>query len=404
MTVQNFTAPVESVEWDAVDIASQASFPASDPPAWVPVTGTGRRHCAGDRMAVEGRLRGAPGGAGTQLRRRSVLHPTDYSDASRAAFQVACDLAGAGGLVTVLHVAEPPYVPLGMVPPPLPRPGYRGAWESQLRMVRPSDPAIGVEHRLAEGRPADEILRVARGSPWDLIVMGARRRGRLRRALAGGVSRTVARNAGGAVATLTLPKSWPTGLKPTGVLFATDHPQPDASAFALAQQIAQSRGGELVVLYIPSALRPSRTRKAEAEWRRMAAASPGCRLRVQTGATTEEVLRAASALRIGLVVMPAWGRSRVRDLFDPAATVRGKAPCPVLTVYPPVGHARVHPEAGQGPSAAGADPSDHHDGPGPLPPGDLPRPAAQAADRQRGRFLANQFNGVPIHEEAGHAA
>jgi nucleotide-binding universal stress UspA family protein len=323
-----------------------ATYRLTPPLDWIPVAGAELLDGSGGPMAAHGQRAGAPTKGDVQLRRRSVLHPTDYSDASQAAFEVACELAGAGGLVTVLHVAEPPYVPLGMVPLPPPRPGYRAAWESQLRMVRPSDPAVGVEHRLAEGWPAPEILHLAQESPSDLIIMGARRRGRLHRALAGSVSGAVVRKSGCAVATLTVPERWPTGLKPKGVLFATDHPEPDAYAFGLAHRIARSSAGELTVLYIPSALRPRRAERAAAEWRRLTAAVPDCRLQVQPGATTEEVLRAASALSFGLVVMSAWGRSPVRELFDPAAAVRRSAPCPVLTVYAPVRAARAALEPG----------------------------------------------------------
>ena len=71
--------------------------------------------------------------------RGTVLHPTDYTERSRQAFELACRIAREqDSRLLVLHVAEPVRVSsLGMAPPPpLPK-GYRGAWESRLRLIRP---------------------------------------------------------------------------------------------------------------------------------------------------------------------------------------------------------------------------------------------------------------------------
>ena len=324
---------------NALKVAYTARLPAGRPATSTFVladTGPGREaeamRTAASRPA-EGKVRAG----------RRVLHPTDYTDASRAAFEVACDLGGAGGRVTVLHVADPPYVPLGMAKPPPRRPGYRGAWDAQLRMVQPSDPAVGIDHRLAEGRPAAEILRAAGSHPWDLVVLGARRRGWVRRAVGGSVSRTVARKAGCPVATLTVPANWPPTLRSRDVLYATDHPEPDASSFTLARDLTEARAGELTVLYVPPRLWARQGRRAEEQWRRLVARVPGCRFLVRRGPTADAVLRTGSAVRAGLVVMPAWCGLGLRDLFDPAAAVRNIAPCPVLTVHPARGNGTGRP-------------------------------------------------------------
>jgi nucleotide-binding universal stress UspA family protein len=161
---------------DVVDLASEASFPASDAPSWTPVTGAG-----------------APG---RSRRAGVILHPTDFKESSRSAFDLACRLAGErGGRLVVLHVVTPPAGCVGMAAaPPLPR-GYLGAWEGRLRMLRPRDPIVRVEYRLAEGDPTAEILRTAREVPCDLIVMGGRRRTLLGRLLARGVADAVRRKA-----------------------------------------------------------------------------------------------------------------------------------------------------------------------------------------------------------------
>lgn len=126
-----------------------------------------------------------------------ILHPTDYSESSRQAFELACRLAlDRGNRLIVMHVAEPVRVSsLGMVPlPPLPK-GYRGAWESRLRLLRPADPNVRVEHRLEEGDVVAAILRVARETPCDLIVMSGSERTWLGRLLTGSVTREVERKA-----------------------------------------------------------------------------------------------------------------------------------------------------------------------------------------------------------------
>jgi nucleotide-binding universal stress UspA family protein len=152
---------------DIVDVTSEDSFPASDPPSWTPTMGTSAPCRNGYRIEQAA----AAARSGDPVQCRAILHPTDYSDASRCAFQIACRLA-TGGRVTVLHVPEPPHIPFGMArPPPLPA-GYRGAWESQLGLTQSPDPTVRVVHRLEEGDPATEILRVAGDPAHDLIVMG----------------------------------------------------------------------------------------------------------------------------------------------------------------------------------------------------------------------------------------
>jgi nucleotide-binding universal stress UspA family protein len=129
------------------------------------------------------------------LRIETILHPTDFSPHSEHAFHVACSLArDHGGRVIVLHVAVPPVVGHGgaITPPP------EGDWkalEMQLALVRPSDGKISVEHRLDEGNPASEILRVAEESQCNLIVMGTHGRSGVARLLMGSVAEHVVRRA-----------------------------------------------------------------------------------------------------------------------------------------------------------------------------------------------------------------
>jgi nucleotide-binding universal stress UspA family protein len=108
---------------------------------------------------------------------RTILQPTDFSERSADAFQLACSLArDSGARLIVLHVLERPviaYTGVAMAPPPPPpSEDERTALLKQLHQVRPPNPAIAVEHRLEQGDPATGILQVAQEAGADLIVMG----------------------------------------------------------------------------------------------------------------------------------------------------------------------------------------------------------------------------------------
>jgi universal stress protein A len=129
------------------------------------------------------------------LRMATILNPTDFSQGAEHAFHLACSLArDHGGRVIVLHVAELPVVGYGgvMTPPP------EGDWkaiEDQLYWVQPPDAIFPIEHRLEEGDPCAEILRVAQESQCDPIVMGTHGRTGLTHLLMGSVAEKVVRKA-----------------------------------------------------------------------------------------------------------------------------------------------------------------------------------------------------------------
>jgi nucleotide-binding universal stress UspA family protein len=128
---------------------------------------------------------------------QTILHPTDFSENSRYAFQTACALARDNqATLLVLHVMVPSVSPLMQGPPPDP---LRSA-ESQeslapLPWPQPSDPQIPVEHRVAEGDPSEEILRLTERLRCDLIVMGTHGKTGLGRLLTGSVTEEVLRKA-----------------------------------------------------------------------------------------------------------------------------------------------------------------------------------------------------------------
>jgi nucleotide-binding universal stress UspA family protein len=126
---------------------------------------------------------------------KTILHPTDFSDLSDAAFRTACALAGDhGSRLVVLHVVPPPQSH-GEVIARRQGEGYHEDLRRLLERVRPEDAALSVERRLEDGDPAETILRVAREEAADLIVLGTHGRGALGKMLLGSVAEQVVRRA-----------------------------------------------------------------------------------------------------------------------------------------------------------------------------------------------------------------
>jgi nucleotide-binding universal stress UspA family protein/quercetin dioxygenase-like cupin family protein len=126
---------------------------------------------------------------------RLILHPTDFSENSLPAFQAACSLArDSDASLLVLHVMMPSASPLMQGPPPDPFRAFESQGShAQLPWPQTSDPRIRVEHRLAEGEPAEEILRVCEALHSDIIVMGTHGKTGLARLLTGSVAQEVLR-------------------------------------------------------------------------------------------------------------------------------------------------------------------------------------------------------------------
>lgn len=124
----------------------------------------------------------------------TILYPTDLSEDSCAALDLACSFARDHGARLVV---------LGVYPSPL-----NGAEAidrerddslktdllAQLHGLN-IDPSISAEYVVEEGRPAVLILSVAEELKADLIVMGTHGRTRIRRLLMGSVAEAVSRSA-----------------------------------------------------------------------------------------------------------------------------------------------------------------------------------------------------------------
>lgn len=127
---------------------------------------------------------------------RRILHPSDFSPASEAAFRKALEMAKSNrSELLVLHVISP-IVPLsaeGYVSPKT----YNDiaassrAWaQKQLdqRLARAKKARVRAKGLIAEGSAAEQIVRVARAKRADLVVMGTHGRSGLKKLVLGSVA------------------------------------------------------------------------------------------------------------------------------------------------------------------------------------------------------------------------
>jgi nucleotide-binding universal stress UspA family protein len=145
---------------------------------------------------------------------KTILHPTDFSEPSQLALELACAMArDQAARVVVLHV--------------VPRPGLVGrdvnvaafkemhtsadleAYQKEiaaaLAKVREKAPLARVESLLKEGPAADVITRTATEIPCDLIVMGTHGKSHAHQLMMGSVAIEVSRNATCPVVTVRIP-------------------------------------------------------------------------------------------------------------------------------------------------------------------------------------------------------
>ena len=113
---------------------------------------------------------------------RTILCPTDLSERSSAAFDVACALArDAGAKLVVLHVL-PGITPEPRGGPDRPPPlneqmlaelkGYREEMKRRFAALIAPELGTRMERLLVEGDAAAKILRAAQETGCDLIVLG----------------------------------------------------------------------------------------------------------------------------------------------------------------------------------------------------------------------------------------
>ena len=125
---------------------------------------------------------------------KTILHPTDFSDASEHARQMAYELArDYGARLIVMHAVEPPVYygefGVGFTAPV----DERHRVEQTVEALTEGASTVLVEPLTVEGIVAVEILRVARERHCDLVVIGSHGRSGLGRVLMGSVAEEVSR-------------------------------------------------------------------------------------------------------------------------------------------------------------------------------------------------------------------
>jgi nucleotide-binding universal stress UspA family protein len=131
---------------------------------------------------------------------RRLLVALDFSAASEAALALALDVAPADAEIHLVHVFSPPLeiaTAYGVELPTATWSDVRNAADAQLDRARTEVERRGrtVAAYLALGRPAHEIVEIARKVSADLIVMGTRGRSGLGRWLLGSVAERVLQTA-----------------------------------------------------------------------------------------------------------------------------------------------------------------------------------------------------------------
>lgn len=131
------------------------------------------------------------------MKSRVILHPTDFSRASRAAFTRAlADARADRAELLLVHVVSMPFAGDGYMSPA----AYADVLESfrlhgqrQLDKLVAKAKAAGARARglLLEGTAADAIVRTARAKHADVIVMGTHGRTGVAKLLMGSVAQRV---------------------------------------------------------------------------------------------------------------------------------------------------------------------------------------------------------------------
>jgi nucleotide-binding universal stress UspA family protein len=290
---------------------------------------------------------------------RSILYPTDFSEASARAYGYAESLAGHyGAKLYVIHVAQTPFVAY-------PYYAYtdavadvfrdlRGHAEQQLAaFMKDREPharqhSIHTERALLDGPITAEILDFAGKNEIDLIVMGTHGRGGFDRRTIGSVTEKVLRKAACPVLAVRKPEhsfvtpgSDANAVKLRKILYCTDFSKDSNKASDYAFSLAMEYGAEIMLLHVLDRVPGSgdaHSAMAEAEARVRAIIPPEAAgrctspVRVRIGQPYQEITQLAVEEQSDLIILGVRGRNALDLALFGSTTYRVMqlGPCPVL--------------------------------------------------------------------------
>lgn len=139
---------------------------------------------------------------------KKILVPTDGSEPANRALDLAIDLATKySAEIVLLSVAPSVIVPMpepGAMTPISPeltkysetlKESHKKMLSQALEKAKKTQSDLKVSKKLGEGRPSEEIIEVAKEGNFDIIVMGSRGLGGIKKVFLGSVSHRVATEA-----------------------------------------------------------------------------------------------------------------------------------------------------------------------------------------------------------------
>jgi len=127
---------------------------------------------------------------------KTILFATDFSPASKMAFEVASALArDYKARIVAVHVVEAARMGFSEFAAYAGPEEDKGLAVEELHAIKPPSPMVTIEYRLLEGDPSVVIVETAQETEADLIVMGTHGRAGLTRLVMGSVAEDVLRHA-----------------------------------------------------------------------------------------------------------------------------------------------------------------------------------------------------------------